>query len=422
MIKNKKSYCIKASLLLLILSQLHVPVHAQQPKPNQPDNLWIGIFWPPSWAHTNDMQYERLRHAGVDVIQNTTSTDLATPERNLKMLELGAKHHLLISVADPELYGNDEAVASYVDKYKNHPALFGYYIKDEPGIPELEAFAQKYKLLLNLDSNSIPYLNLYPNFGVEGNYEQDYVERWIQLVGAKNLRYLSFDHYPFTLKETFAPGYFENMEYIRKTGLKYGIKTSAYLQSVGISNAYRRPSVPELEFSAYVNLAYGIKMPVWFTYYTPTSNTEKFVDAILARDGTPTDLYEPFKAINQKIKVLGKTLFRLDAVATYHIGGVLPKGVPELPDDFAWKPVGNQDLIITDFRDQQTGASYLMIVNKSLTAPLKYSMNIAKNIKSINEIDQSNGKQKSLSIPKKTGMLEDALLPGAGKLYAVNQN
>ncbi|MEQ7802367.1 hypothetical protein ABDJ41_21405 [Pedobacter sp. ASV1-7] len=415
---NNLSFVLTMIALCLVISSSF----GQHTTHGTEDNLKIGIFWPPSWAHTNDMQYKRLHEAKVDVIQNTTSTDLARPERNKKMLDLALKYKMLVSVADSLIYGNLEDSKTFINRYKEHPALFGYYIKDEPTIAELEGYAKKYKELLSLDIDHVPYLNLFPNFGVEGDYDKEYVERWIELVGAKNLKYLSFDHYPFKPSGEFAPRYFENLESIRRAGIKYNVKTSSYLHSMGIRGSYRRPNVAELRYSVYSNLAYGIKMPVWFTYYTPTSLTEDFMDSIVARDGTLTDLYAPFKVLNGEIKALGKTLVSLEAEAVYHIGSEIPKGTPKMPADFEWKPVSNQDLIVTLFRSKNSTETYLMIVNKSFEETSKFSMNIAKSVDKVSEIDNKNGRKKSLSYNKATNVFADTLLPGGGKLYVLQTN
>lgn len=417
--KKIKKYNLTVVLTMIALCLVVSASFGQHTKRETADNLIIGIFWPPSWAHTNDMQYKRLHEAKVDVIQNTTSTDLARPERNKKMLDLALKYKMFVSVADSLIYGNMEDSKTFIKRYQDHPALFGYYIKDEPSIAELDGYAKKYKELLSLDSDHVPYLNLFPNFGVEGDYDKDYVERWIELVGAGNLKYLSFDHYPFKPSGAFAPRYFENLESIRKAGIKYNVKTSSYLHSMGINGTYRRPNVAELRYSVYSNLAYGIKMPVWFTYYTPTSLTEDFMDSIVARDGSLTDLYEPFKMLNVEMKALGKTLVSLEAEAVYHVGSEIPIGTPKMPADFEWKPVSNQDLIVSLFHSKNTADIYLMIVNKSFEETSKFSMNMAENVDKVSEFDNQNGRKKASSYNKASNVFSDTLLPGAGKLYVI---
>ncbi len=110
-----------------------------------------------------------------------------------------------------------------------------------------------------------------------------YVERWIEGVGIENLKYLSFDNYPFLRKGKFEKSYYNNLDIIRRAGLKYNVKTSSYLQSFGIVNTFRRPTEHEMRLNVYSNLAYGIKNPVWFCYATPTGQGRSEVHELCYR-------------------------------------------------------------------------------------------------------------------------------------------
>ncbi|MNL68039.1 hypothetical protein D3C87_1927020 [compost metagenome] len=63
-----------------------------------------------------------------------------------------------------------------------------------------------------------------------------------------------------------------------------------------------------------------------------------------------------------------------------------------------------------------------MIVNKSFKETSKFSMNIAKSVDKVSEIDNKNGRKKSLSYNKATNVFTDTLLPGGGKLYVLQTN
>ena len=113
---------------------------------------------------------------------------------------------------------------------------------------ELDAGATIYQKLVARDSAHTPHVNLFPSLAVGGalgdiDYEADYVRNWVSKVGADKLRYLSVDIYPFLADGSFRDLYYHDLDVIRKVALELGdIKTSAYLQSVGIEGAYRRPN------------------------------------------------------------------------------------------------------------------------------------------------------------------------------------
>lgn len=410
---------IKYYWLWVLLSCIPAILHAQ-PSQGLNDEFVIGIFWPPVWKHTNDQQYARLHESGVDIIQNVSSTDLYTAEKNLAMLDLAQKHQLKILVADPRVQKSDDSIVQMVNTYKHHPALAGYYIMDEPNTARLQWCADTYHTISKADPTKMAHVNLFPVYALGGplnniNYEKEYVERWIEMVGPDKLEYLSFDHYPFSAKGTFRESYYDNLDIIRRAGLKYNIKTSAYLQSMGIPGAFKRPDENELRYNVYSMLAYGIKYPVWFTYWTPTGQGEKFLPAIIDSNGNKTDLYLPFQQLNKEMKQLGKTLIHLDATEVYHTGLQLPKEASALPDTSPVKPTGNENLIISFFEHHQNKNRYVMIVNKSYQQSKKISFTLGSELKRITEISKSNRKNRKLSVSQQ--QFSESFMPGEGKLY-----
>ncbi|SDC59397.1 hypothetical protein [Niabella drilacis] len=386
-------------------------------------NILIGVYWPPLLEFVNDQQFKLLEDGHVDILQYVVPY---TQEQNLKILDLSAKYHLSSIIADARVNGTNASIAAMVAAYKHHKGLAGYYIKDEPTIEQLEQMAGMYKALLAQDPAHIPHVNLNPVYATGmlagRDYEKDYVEKWIQLAGAKNLKSLSFDNYLFmddgTLRE--AP-YYQNLDIIRRLGIKYNIKTSAYLQSVGIPGAYRRPNQNELRFNMYSILAYGVKYPVWFTYTRPADNTaERFTPAILNTGGQITDLYEPFKRLNKEAKTLGKQLVKLQATAVYHTGAVIPQGAETLPGAYYLQPApGSGNLLIAQMQDPSEGnRSYAMVVNKSLADTVTVTFNVHAPVTAIEEVSKLTGTGNPL--PVINGKIAVSFAPGEGRLFRFN--
>lgn len=384
--------------------------------------MQIGIYVAPGLNYTKDEYYRTIMEANVDLIQDI-SLHIA-PADKISMLKMAAKYGLKMFVADERVNGTDKQMADMVNDYQFLDATAGYYIRDEPVIADLERVATQYKRILTLDPDKVPHVNLLPNYATGAlpniDYEKEYVEKWIAMVGAGNLKYISFDNYPFmedgTLRE--AP-YYKNLEIIRKAGLKYKIPTSAYLQSIGSSIGLRRPNANELRYSAYTNLAYGIKLPVWFTYWSPIGSSEKFTHAIVTPEGDKTDLYEPFRVVNLEMKQLGKVLIRLDAIAVYHTGKAIPDGMQLPPAGFVWKAADeNAAMLITHFTDPESKREYIMVVNKSLSDNHTFTFNISNTVKTVKRISKVNGKEEGTSYTAGS-QLADTFLPGEGKLYAL---
>jgi sugar lactone lactonase YvrE len=389
------------------------------------NDMPIGIYIAPPFNFTSDQQYQYIRDANVDFIQDISGW--IAPVDKLTMLDMAYSHGLKMVVADDRINGTNADITALVSSYVNHPATAGYYVKDEPTVAQLQDAANRYQKLLTLDNNHDPHVNLFPSYatGALGsiNYEQDYIEAWIQKVGAANLRYLSIDNYPFLSNGTFREvPYFNDLNVIRRVGLKYHIKTSAYLQSIGSSIGLRRPNANELRYSAYTNLAYGIKKPVWFTYWTPTGGSETYTNAIIDAAGNKTDLYTPFQALNLEIKQLGKTLVSLDAIAVYHTGTTIPTGTVRPPANFIWQPQNAAStMIISQLTDPVSGKEYIMVVNKSFTSSNTFSFTVASTVANVKVVSKVTSLEEATNFAIGTHTLSDTFLPGEGKLYSLEK-
>ncbi|MFZ4262057.1 hypothetical protein ACFRAE_08440 [Sphingobacterium sp. HJSM2_6] len=410
-------------VLLISSCRMHSNNIAVKQVNNAIDQFSIGIFWPPVWEFTNEEQYQWIGEANVDFVENVKNARMFSEMHNLKLLELAEKYGFRVTVADPRIFGTDEEIEDAVNAYKNHKSLAGYYIKDEPDSTEFDWASKIYKKLIALDSVHIPHVNLFPNFVIP-NYEKNHVERWVNLVGAERLKYLTFDQYPFMVNGRIRPTYYENLEIIRRVGLKYQVKTSAYLQSVGIIDAYKRPSESELRFNMYSALAYGIKRPVWFTYWTPTNaGKEIFTDAIIDPFGRKTDLYEPFKNLNEEVKQIGNILYESNAIEVYHSGLDSAIAIQKLPAHFIFQPLSHtDDLLVSKFL-RANGEQYIMLVNKSLTVPKNFRIKIqSEAVPNITALEIKNQKlvYTSMKVDDKNAF-NTYLTAGEGRLFLIKE-
>ncbi|MCF3110232.1 hypothetical protein LL912_15720 [Niabella sp. CC-SYL272] len=392
----------------------------EKPKTDTAEPFRIGIYVAPGREYTLDRHYEAIRDAHVNLIQDISMQ--YTAAEKTAMLVMAARYGIGMVVADARINGTDAAIREMIAEYKNYEATLGYYIKDEPTVSELADAAVRYQKVLSASPGAIAHVNLFPSYatGALGpiQYERDYVEKWIQMAGPKNLGYLSFDNYPFMEKDSLREDhYYHDLDVIRRMGLKYRVKTSAYLQSIGSSVGLRRPNAHELQYSAFTNLAYGIKLPVWFTYWTPGGGTEQFTQAIVDEKGNKTDLYEPFKAINAAMKNLGPCLLRLDAVQVFHTGVHIPAGTVRPSEDFVLQCSDKQaSLIVTEFKERDSGNLYIMVVNKSLTETKELAFTLPRG-KSVAEVAKTTGKEIKKTLTG--GKLADRFEAGEGRLYRI---
>ncbi len=389
------------------------------------DEFLISIYSPPPAAFMNDEQYQVMKDAHIDRILNIGPGVANDKEGNLKTLDMAERYGMKVYVYDARMNGSDDDIKALVKDYKTHPALAGYYVTDEPDSARLQSVIDTYKKVTELDKEGDAYVNHLPDWAVP-NYEA-FLKRWIEGVGKENLNYLAYDNYPYKRKQRLEKTYFNNLDIIRRTGLKYHVKTSSCLQSFGMYfsgvEELRRPNADEMRLNVFSNLAYGIKNPVWYPYWTTAKHGDVITmsSCIINYDGAKSDLYEPFKILNGEMKQLGKTLIHLDALEVYHTGDSLWIGTAKPPADFLFNVLNKgADLILSRMVNPETGKEYIMVVNKSFKESGKFTFQIKNSVKKIEEISKSTGTSVPSSFDRKSHRLTATFLPGEGKLYALS--
>ncbi|MCC6679371.1 MAG: hypothetical protein IT445_00565 [Phycisphaeraceae bacterium] len=230
----------------------------------------ISYWGGPPAEETTLERYREIAECGFNVVM-PPANDADVPT-NLKILDLCAELGLKAIIADnrmPEAAGelSDEkkqALDALVADYTNHPALAGYFIRDEPPTRLLPAVAAIHRYLLEKDPHHLPFVNLYPNYAKPARFDdkgyEDHVAQFIELVQP---RLVSWDHYKQMAGDESL--YFLNLNTIRQQCLKANLP---YVQIIlALPHwSYRNPSEADLRWQVYTSLAYGVRGIMYFTY------------------------------------------------------------------------------------------------------------------------------------------------------------
>ncbi len=325
-------------------------------------------------------------------------------------------------------------------------ACVGYYVKDEPSASQFKATAELFDVCLKADDTRSPYVNLYPNYAgttaLGGTYAQ-HVQNFVDIVGAENLEYLSYDHYPFTASETVRSSYFSDMETIRKVGYNSGrLKTLGMPQS-GWWAGMRKPNVDEMRWNVNTYVAYGFKAISYFCWASPKYTSvadggEAMQDFVIDRDGVRTELYEPLSEQNWQIRQLGDLLMSIDCAHAYHSGNSIASGTEKLPKSFFIQPESKQDsYIVSLFYNKDNTETYVMLMNNSTSENKhgKFTVSADSGVTSLtefkstitrdslpNHLDLKNtlGKPQQTEISLEGGAFETDFLPGEVKIYKLD--
>ncbi|MFC5407594.1 hypothetical protein [Cohnella soli] len=160
----KRGFITRAIASLLLLISL-LP---QQSFAYVNNDFKIGVYWPPVEALTNATQYDYLQEANINWIINTASTGLLSEAINQTMLDLAKDRDMKVIVSDSrfnDIFLNtatDAQIDAMADTYKNHPALGGYYIMDEPHANQIPYVVNANSRFLLKKPDAVNFINMLP--------------------------------------------------------------------------------------------------------------------------------------------------------------------------------------------------------------------------------------------------------------------
>ena len=296
------------------------------------DRLIIGAYILRSYART-EKHVKDLADCGIDMIICLDDPD----EKTLDLLE---KYHVgsIVSGVLPHWWGGDGgsagkmADANPIEKYrqaaakfKDHPAIWGIDIGDEPSALDFEHYGRVADAVNTGFADQFPYLNLYPNYAsVAGNNEDqtqcqlgtetyaEYIQRYIEKV---DLPYISYDFYVYSLPEAYGVGkMLDNFRIVadacRKTGRDFW-----YIPQVNSLYPEVFTSENRLRYQAYTALAYGATVISWACY-----TGGWWENNVLDKQGNKTEQYEKLKKINAELKNIGPLYMKYRNTSTHLLG------------------------------------------------------------------------------------------------------
>jgi hypothetical protein len=293
-------------------------------------------------------------------------------------LDLCRKHGVKLMVSDvpPEQAG----------AVKNHPALWGYHIIDEPlhNLPALKKLHDAYRAA---DPDHCDYSNL---ISLGGEYLSSYME-------VIRPRILSYDFYQYWWGQH---GHFAKLELYRNAALKADIPMVLYFEADSHAGAlwgwgsegrkYRPDNGSRLRMGVYTALAYGLRGVEWF-----------WAGAMFKPDTSElNECGRDVAVINKELKILGPALMKLHSVDVFHTEP-LPRDTKAIPPEH-WLQVTNYGypgLVLGTFRDE-AGTEYAMVSNSNWEDGQIVAMEIRRKfpLANVERFDRKTGRWESLPI------------------------
>jgi hypothetical protein len=256
-----------------------------------------------------------------------------------KELDVAHRHGLraqltdgLLSPATLDDPAQRERLDALIARVRGHPALYDYFITDEPNAASFPALGKLVAYLRERDPAHLAYINLFPTYanndqlGNKGDTVTAYREHLRQYVDIVKPGLISYDHYQFSVKGD-NDGYFLNLALIRRAALDAGLPFLNIVQACTWTGSMRAPTDDEVRYLVYTSLAYGAQGISYYVY-----SCAGHTGAVARADGTTTPLYNTLKTLNREFVSIAQQLQPLRSLGVYH-AGMLPLGTEPLPAD-----------------------------------------------------------------------------------------
>jgi len=221
-------------------------------------------------------------------------------------------------------------------RFRNHPALGGYIIQDEPTISEFPALLARTKEVLaaDPDPNKAVCVNLLPvyagNAMIELKPHQKYEDYVYKFLSEVPVNVLSYDYYPLS-RFAATPSWYENMLTAQRAANAAGIPLWSFICCCGMDLS-PDPTIATLRVQAYNNLAMGATGIEHFLYRACGGR-----DAPYDRAGNRTYVYDLVKQLNQELQAQASVFVGSKTWYTPRWAG------PDTPDGY--KPFQPEEVI-----------------------------------------------------------------------------
>ncbi len=328
---------------------------------------------------------------------NMVIIDAKSPETNIKALDLCKENGLKGMVADSRIQlmksNEDEFEGVYdqiIKDYSGHPAFWGYFLKDEPDSSMFIKLGDVNRYLLGKDPTHTGFVGLFPSSATaeqlgKPNYEH-YVDEYLRMIRPKLLSYEN----PSLIKDGDSGQHFQNLEIIRRQGIKHKTPFSCTLTSLN-----------DLRWQINTALAYGAR-GIMYSKVLINNLQDKQVTKI-----------------NAELKQLGPVLMNLHSVAVYHTAPV-PEGSKALPIDGLITKINGGEFAIGQFNSEDS-SQYAMLVNRSSDNNAKAEIHFTQEVY-LYQVDPSTGKERAVRTKAEYGatVWKTKFKPGERRLIRID--
>ncbi len=356
----------------------HVTTHFNQPQSGGeqiPTIAWYSI----PQSQSTLARYQELKASGITY----SYQDFANINRMQTAMDLAQQVGVKMFISCPELSKDPETV---VKRFMNHPALAGYFLRDEPNKSDFDGLASLVNRIQRIDKEHVCYINLLPNYATNSQLAaesyDDYINSYTTQVPT---RVLSFDHYPIigSTKNSIRNNWYKNLEIIAAAAKRSGKIFWAFALTTAF-DTYPEPTMGMLRLQVYSDLAYGAQAIQYFTYWTADDQgRHNFHAAPITLAGTRSNVYHEIQQLNKEIKNLSYIFLGATVLSVSHTGNI-PEGTHPLrllPKAINTLKITGQGAVVSILKNKMS--NYLVVVNHDFSGAMNLTIKCGSGVKKI---------------------------------------
>ncbi|WP_156512944.1 hypothetical protein [Planctomyces sp. SH-PL62] len=337
----------------------------------------------------NDVTASQLAAGGWNLGWTKRAEDLDIYDRH------GLRAVLEIGMPDLDDPAQAEALDALIVKVRDHPALYSYYLADEPGAGAFAKLGKIISWIRRRDPAHMAFICLLPTYASDGQlqvsddvaerarvgYPQDfagvntsdltavrYRDHLRQFVDVVRPDLISYDHYHFQHSGD-GTQYFLNLALIRSTALAADVPFLNVIQACeSTGEGLRLPDEQELRWLTYTSLAYGAQGLAHFRYDTGFWKDPRETSVPLPRFWAVSQLNREFVAVATELQPLR-------SLGAYH-SEKAPLGGEPLPAGSAFTPEpSSRDWLLGYFGSSVGTPTHVLVVNLNYKARTRVALN-----------------------------------------------
>ncbi len=339
-------------------------------------------------------------------------------------LDLAHRHGLramltdgLLSPASLDNAEQRQKLEALIERVRQRPALYAYYIIDEPAAGQFAALGRLVSFLRERDPARLAYINLFPTYannqqlGTQGDTVTAYREHLRQYVSVVKPALISYDHYQFRLKDD-SKEYFLNLAMIRRAAQEAGTPFLNIVQAcTWAPDTMRVPNTNELRYLVHTTLAYGAQGISYYVYACANHH-----GSLVGLDGNPGPLFHALRSYNPEFVAVAGQLQPLRSLGVYHTA-LKEAGCEALPPDSPFRPIPSKSSLtargfLLGLFGSQATPSHAYVVNLDYRSEATVSLAGPDRLEVFNA---ANGQWAATS----AAQAELKLAPGGGRLVRV---